>query len=132
MLPRLKSPSQTFVHVCLSRNRSGRYSLKHAAVCGVQFSLRGSNPSARSTTLSAFASITPRPSVSKRSNACRISVRCCSVSSRPRLGISAAAAAAAAASSGSQPNASKKFGGRPFYGNSAESLINCPATSSNL
>ena len=51
-------------------------------------SFLGSNPSARSTTLSAIASITPCPSVSNRSNACRTSARCCSVSSsfaRPPL-----------------------------------------------
>ena len=41
----------------------------------------GSNPRARSTTFSAFALITPWPSVSKRSNAWRISARCCSESS---------------------------------------------------
>ena len=41
----------------------------------------GSKPSARIATFSSFASIVPEPSVSKRSNASRISCFCSSVSS---------------------------------------------------
>ena len=52
------------------------------AIIALTSSFRGSKPSARSTTFNAFASITPCPSESNRSNACRISDRCCSESSR--------------------------------------------------
>ena len=84
----------SFSHIfCCSSSRNSLKSMNPSlfsllstdAIIALTSSLRGSKPSARSTTLSAVASITPCPSASKRSKACRISLRCCSLSiSLPR------------------------------------------------